>query len=252
MRFAGKAALVSGAGSGIGRAIAEALLEEGARVVLFGRTLEKLEAVASRHPPDRTVAVQGRHEVPEEAARAVERALEAFGRLDVLVNNAGSFLGGTVGETSLEAWSESLAANLTGPFVLTRAALPQLRRERRGAVVNVASTLGLKPIARAAAYSVAKAGLIMLTRATALEEARNGVRANAVCPGVVDTPIHARRASGGPEGVAAFLEALGKQHPVGRIGKPEEVASAVLFLASEASAWTTGAVITIDGGISIA
>jgi meso-butanediol dehydrogenase/(S,S)-butanediol dehydrogenase/diacetyl reductase len=143
-----------------------------------------------------------------------------------------------------------LAANLTGPYLLTREALPHLR-VTRGAIVNVSSTLGVRPIPGAAAYAASKAGLNMLTLSTAIEEAANGVRVNGVCPGVVDTPIHAARAGSGPEQHRQFLGQMGPAHPLGRVGSPEEIAALVLFLASAESAWTTGALVTIDGGISL-
>jgi meso-butanediol dehydrogenase/(S,S)-butanediol dehydrogenase/diacetyl reductase len=247
MRFSGKVILVSGAGSGIGRATAEAFAAEGGRVALLGRTRSKLEEVAAGLPPDSALPVVARHENPADVARAVQAVHAAFGPLDVLVNNAGAYTGGSAGETSLEDWNQGLAVNLTGPYLLTQQALPHLR-ERHGVVINVASTLGLKPIPGATPYCVAKAGLIMLTRATALEEAKNGVRVNVLCPGVVDTPIHRQRVDD-PEQLGAFLKELGKLHPLGRVGKPAEIAALVLFVASDASAWTTGAVVTIDGGI---
>lgn len=250
MRFVGKTALVSGAGSGIGRAVAKALAAEGARVALLGRSKEKLEATAAEMAPGSALAVPARHDDPVQAAAAVRRSVEAFGRLDVLVNNAGAYVAGTVAELETEGWSEAIAANLTGPYLLTREALPHLRKTR-GSVVNVSSTLGIQPIAGAAAYCAAKAALNMLTRVVALEEAPSGVRANAVCPGVVDTPIHRQRAGENPRDVEEFLARMGAMHPLGRVGRPEEVAELILFLASEASGWTTGAVITIDGGISL-
>ncbi len=251
MRFSGKVALVSGAGSGIGRATARAFLDEGARVVLLGRTLAKLEESAAGFG-NRTLAVVAKHEDPEQARAAVQTTTQAFGRLDILVNCAGTYSPGTAGDTPKEFWDESLATNLTGPYVLTREALPHLRRERSGVVINVSSTLGLKPIAGSAAYCAAKAGLIQLTRATALEESPNGVRVNAVCPGVVDTPIHRQRIGGDPACIAAFLEQMARLHPIGRVGRSEEIAGLILFLASDASSWTTGAIVTIDGGISLA
>jgi meso-butanediol dehydrogenase/(S,S)-butanediol dehydrogenase/diacetyl reductase len=248
MRFASKVALVSGAGSGIGRAVAEALAREGAHVVLLGRTRKKLDDAAARLPAGRALVVAARHEDPAGAAGAVRAAVEAFGGLDVLVNNAGEFVPGSAADATLDAWNASLAANLTGPFLLTREALPHLRRSA-GAVVNVASTLGIRPIPGVLPYAVAKAGLVMLTLAAAAEEAPHGVRINCVCPGVVDTPIHRRRVGEDPEAIAAFLREMGRLHPLGRVGKPEEVASLVLFLASAESSWTTGAVVAADGGI---
>ena len=248
MRFASKVALVSGAGSGIGRAVAEALAREGASVVLMGRSRGKLDDVVSRLPGGRSLAVAGRHEDPADSANAVRSAVETFGGLDILVNNAGVFVPGKAGEVTVEAWNEALQVNLTGPFILTREAMPHLRR-RGGAVVNVASTLGIRPIPGATPYSVAKAGLIMLTLSSAVEEAPHGVRVNCVCPGVVDTPIHRQRVGDDPKALRNLLDEMGRIHPLGRVGKPEEVASMVLFLASPESAWTTGAVVAVDGGI---
>jgi NAD(P)-dependent dehydrogenase (short-subunit alcohol dehydrogenase family) len=141
--------------------------------------------------------------------------------------------------------------NLRGPFLLTREVLPVMRRQASGVVINNSSTLGLRPIPGTAPYCVAKAALIMLTRATAQEEAQHGIRVAAVCPGVVDTPIHRQR-FGGEQPPAEFLEEMGRLHPLGRVGRPEEVAELVLFLASDSSSWTTGAIVTIDGGISLA
>jgi meso-butanediol dehydrogenase/(S,S)-butanediol dehydrogenase/diacetyl reductase len=227
-----------------------ALAAEGARVALLGRSREKLEAVAAEMAAGSALAVAARHDDDAQAAAAVRKVVEAFGRLDVLVNNAGSYVPGTVAELEAGSWSDAVASNLTGPYLLSHEALPHLRKTR-GSIVNVSSSLGLQPIAGAAAYCTAKAGLIMLTRALALEEAPHGVRSNAICPGVVDTPIHRKRVGENPQDVESFLARMGEMHPLGRVGRPEEIAELVLFLASEASGWTTGAVIAIDGGISL-
>lgn len=257
MRFEGKTALVSGAGSGIGRAVAAAFFREGANVVLLGRSAEKLarardEIEAARAgAPARAIVAVARHEVAAEASSAVRSALRAFGRLDVLVNNAGAWIAGTGAETPSELWSEALAANLTGPFELSRAAIPALRAAR-GAIVNVSSTLAVQPLAGATPYCAAKAGLNMLTKTLALEEARHGVRVNAVAPGVVDTPIHRSRVGEDPQEIARFLDAMAREHPLGRVGRPEDVAAAVLYLASAEASWVTGAILAVDGGISLA
>lgn len=250
-RFEGRTALVSGAGSGIGRAVSRRFCAEGGHVALFGRTASKLESVAAELAPEQSLVIEGRHERHDDVVRALKAVEERWGRLDVLVNNAGTYTPGAVAEIDDDAWNDALATNLTGPFLMTREALPYLRAAR-GVIVNNASTLGIKPVPAAAAYAVAKAGLVMLTRATALEEAANGVRALVVCPGVVDTPIHSQRVGADPASTRDFLDQAGSFHPMGRVGTPEEVAELILFLASDASAWTTGSVITVDGGISLA
>ena len=246
--FDGKTALVTGAGSGIGRAVAQQFAAAGARVVLVGRNREKLEAVAEELPRSLVLPFDHADETAVEEAMAVVRA--KLRRLDILINNAGRYTASPVSETATSLWQGSLDSNLTGPFLLTREALPLLR-ETRGSIVNVSSTLGMKPIPGAASYCVAKAGVIMLTQATALEEAPNGVRVNAVCPGVVDTPIHRDRVASEDE-LQGFFDSAAKLHPLGRIGTADEVAALILYLSSAHSEWTTGAVMPIDGGISLA
>lgn len=240
-------ALITGGGSGIGAATARQMAHAGFRVALLGRTRARLERVAGEirdggHPEP--LVIPCRQELEAEAELAVSLTHEAHGRLDVLVNNAAIFEPGAVRDATAEHWSTMLAINLQGPVFLSRAALPFLE-ETRGVIVNVSSTLGERPVAGYAAYSASKAALISLTRSLALEEASRGIRAVAICPGVVDTPIH------GDEGRPEKMAAMAEMHPLGRVGTPDEVAGLVLHLCGEHSRWITGSVFTIDGGISL-
>jgi NAD(P)-dependent dehydrogenase (short-subunit alcohol dehydrogenase family) len=244
----GRAALVTGATSGIGRATALRFAEEGARLALVGRNAEALGAVAAEVGARGAEALAVRADVTseEDARRAVGQTVEAFGALDVLVNAAGILANGTVETTALGAWDEMMNVNLRSVFHLTQLAVPHLER-RPGNVVNVSSVTGLRAFPGVLAYCVSKAGVDQLTRCAALELAAKGVRVNAVNPGVVVTEVH-RRAGMGDDAYAAFLEHSTKTHPLGRVGTAGEVAELVLFLASDRAAWVTGATYSIDGG----
>jgi NAD(P)-dependent dehydrogenase (short-subunit alcohol dehydrogenase family) len=183
-----------------------------------------------------------------EAQRVVEEAIQGFGGIDVLVNAAGHLSNGTIENTSLEAWDEMMNVNVRAPFQLMQKALPSLI-ERRGNIVNVSSVTGLRAFPGVLAYCVSKAALDQLTRCSALELAAKGVRVNAVNPGVVVTEIH-KRGGMSDEAYAAFLEHSKTTHPLGRTGRPEEIAALVLYLASEQASWITGATYSIDGGRS--
>ena len=244
----GKAALVTGATSGIGRATALRFVAAGARVALVGRRADALAAV------EEEIARRGGEAFPvqadvtkeDEAERAVAQTVERFGRLDVLVNAAGILANGTVESTSLAAWDEMLNVNLRAVFHLMHLGVPHLEAAR-GNVVNVSSVTGLRAFPGVLAYCVSKAGVDQLTRCAALELAPRGVRVNAVNPGVVRTEVHLR--GGMPEAdYANFLERSKQTHPLGRVGRPEEVAELILFLASERASWITGATYSIDGG----
>lgn len=246
-----RAALVTGGGSGIGTAVARRLAGEGWDVCVTGRRAAPLHRVAEEVGG---VAVVADAADPEAVQRAVDTAAERFGRLDAVVCNAGAGAGGTVAEQTPERWDRVLATNLTGTFLMCRAALPHLL-EARGAIVTVASLAGLRAGPASAAYCASKAGVVMLTKCLALDHGAAGVRANCVCPGWVRTAM----ADGAMDELAAQegtdregAYALAVEHvPQGRAGRPEEVAEAVAWLAGPAASYINGAVLTVDGGAAV-
>ena len=246
-RFKGKAVLVSGASSGIGRATARRLAAEGAKLVLAGRRRERLDAVAAECTGLGSEAIVVTGDVRDEATCAawVDAAAAGFGGLDGLVNAAGVIGNGGIATTAPDEWDRVMDSNLRSVYLLTRAAAPELVR-RKGTVVNVSSVAGPRPYAGLLAYCVSKAGVDTLTRCAALDLAPQGVRVNAVNPGVVETELHTVTAA--VPDYAAFLERAKATHPIGRHGKPEEVAMTILFLMSDEAAWITGATLPIDGG----
>ena len=246
--FTGKVAFVTGATSGSGQACALAFAEAGANVVCVGRKVEALKNVANkiRESGVEAATIEADLSREQEAERTIQHAIGAFGGIDVLVNAAGHIGTGTIENTSLEAWDEMMNINVRAPFQLIQKALPSLI-ERRGNIVNVSSVTGLRAFPGVLAYCVSKAALDQLTRCASLELAAKGVRVNAVNPGVVVTEIH-KRGGMNDEAYAAFLEHSKTTHPLGRTGRPEEIASLVLFLASDQASWITGGTYSIDGG----
>ncbi len=246
--LSGRVALVTGATSGIGRATALRFAEAGAHVALVGRDRAALEKVASEIGGRGTDVLTISADVTSEqdAARGVAATVEKFSGIDVLVNAAGILANGTIESTTLAAWDEMLNVNLRAVFHLMQLTMPHLAA-RRGNVVNVSSVTGLRAFPGVLAYCVSKAGVDQLTRCAALELAPQGIRVNAVNPGVVRTEVH-RRAGMGEDKYAAFLEHSQTTHPLGRVGEAREVADLILFLASERAAWITGATYSIDGG----
>ena len=251
--FAGRVALVTGGALGIGRGIVEAFVREGAAVgvvdvdgVAAAELVEGLERSGGR-----AVAITGDVSRSGDADRAVAATVAAFGRLDVLVNNAGiqpTDAYGRVEDMSEATWDRILGVNLRGPFLMSRAALPAIRRSGGGCVVNMASVQGLQSMPGVPAYAASKGGLLSLTRNMALDYAAEGIRVVAICPGTIDSALvrTLARAEGGDE--EANIRRYGAHHPIGRIGTPADIAEAVLFLASDRASFITGEYLCVDGG----
>jgi meso-butanediol dehydrogenase/(S,S)-butanediol dehydrogenase/diacetyl reductase len=247
-RLEGKVAVITGAGSGIGAATARRFAAEGAVVVVNDIDPAGGEAVAAEIRSAGGEAWFLRADVsrPEEVQGLVEETTGRFGRLDILHNNAFFNRMGLTGALSPEDWRRSMAVTLDGTFYGMHAALPLMARQGGGAIVNTASVSGLAGDYGMSAYNAAKAGVINLTRTAAIEYARHGVRVNAVCPGPIATPPLERLLARSPAVRDALLASL----PQHRLGRPEEIASIVLFLASDEASLVNGAVVTADGGLS--
>jgi NAD(P)-dependent dehydrogenase (short-subunit alcohol dehydrogenase family) len=249
MRLADKVTIVTGGGTGIGAAIARTFAHEGAKVTITGRRKELLDEVADQ------IAAAGGHalavpsSVTDEAdvQRAVQATLATFGRVDILVNNAGNLShAGPLHETSDEIWDNVMDVFLKSVFRFSRAVIPHMQRRGGGSIVNIGSVLGLKAALAFPVhpYAVAKAGVAMLTKTIAVHYAKDGIRCNCVAPALTDTPLIESRLKD-----AAVRTALEAQYPLGRLGRPDDIAQAVLYLASDDAAWTTGTIVTVDGGI---
>lgn len=241
-RFAGKVAVVTGCGSGIGEAAVRRLSAEGASVVLVGHHLDKLKAVADSLPAERTACHEADVSKIDQVEGVVKFAIEKFGRLDILVNNAGVSAPGTVLEGSEADWRLISAVNIDGPLFLSRAALPYLIKTR-GAIVNTASVSGLAGDWNTAYYNVSKGAVVNLTRTLALDHGADGVRTNSVCPSVVETPMTAERRED-----KDFVERMVARVPMKRLAKPDDIAAAILFLASDDAAFINGVNLPVDGG----
>ncbi len=248
-RLQGKVAFVTGGGGGLGRGMVELFAAEGASVLTLEirpdwaqQTERELRANGAK-----VVALAGDVTSAADVRNAVRRCVSEWGRLDLLVNNAGIYHQADATATPEEVWNKILAVNLTGAFLCIKHAAPAMKKG--GAIVNVASEAGLVGIRNQVAYNVSKGGLIALTRSCAVDFASRGIRVNCVCPGTTETPL-VQAAVARAKDPAAARRSLEEVRPANRLGTPEEIASAILYLSSDAAAYATGAVLSIDGGFT--
>lgn len=249
MRLAGKVAVITGAASGIGRATAALFAREGARLVLADVNEQTGEELAETFRAQGGEAVFVQTDVTSEAdvQRMVAAAVERFGRLDILFNNAGIVRRSPVAECTLEEWEQVFAVNVRGVFLGCKHAVPVMQKQGGGVIVNTGSGASFIASPNSPAYTASKGAVLQLTKQVAVDYAKDGIRVNAVCPGVVDTPLMAPAFARGGD-TEAGKAAFAAKHPLGRLAKADEVAKAVLFLASDESSFSTGSALMVDGG----
>jgi NAD(P)-dependent dehydrogenase (short-subunit alcohol dehydrogenase family) len=247
LRLSGKTALITGAGSGIGRACALAFAREGARVALVGRRKDRLEKVAKEMGEAEVFSADISNK--EKVDLLVREASARLGSLNILVNNAGVLLPGTAESISEEDWDRTFEVNVRGLWQLSRAVLPHLRKAGGGSIINMSSVLGLVGARNRAAYSASKGAVTMLTKCMALDHAADKIRVNCICPAFVETELTSDFITNAPDPAAALRDRI-NLHPIGRLGQPQDVAGMAIYLASDESSWVTGAAFTVDGGFT--
>lgn len=250
MRLHGKVCLITGGGSGIGRATCLLFAQQGAAVAVADKNAAAAAAVAAECAgPARALAIAADVARSADAQRMVDATVQAFGRLDVLVNNAGYGIAGSVLDTDEQAWDDLFGVNVRGVFLCSRSAIPVMRKQGGGVIVNTASAVASMGIRNRAAYVASKGAVAALTRAIALDHAADGIRCNAVAPGTIETPYFAAVLSNNAN-PADSRKALEARQILNRLGTPEEVAYAILYLASDESRFATGSILAIDGGMT--
>ena len=244
MRLKDKTAIITGGGSGIGLATARAFCEEGAKVILFGRKKEKLISAANELG-ESALIVQGDMTKNDDLDQLINNTLNNFKGIDILVNSAGLFNGAPLHEISDSQWDGMMDINIRSVFQLTRRVLPIMMDQKSGSIIHISSILGLIAVPEVAAYNVSKGALNQFSRSIAVEYGSYGIRSNSICPGLIETDMTADLMSN-----ASLMQEWSKEYPIGRFGKPEDVASACLFLASDESSFITGTVLPVDGGFT--
>src|SRR5579864_5715708 len=245
-RLQGKMGIITGAGSGIGRACALALARNGARVALIGRRKHRIEELASEIG-DCAVPIPADVCSTTDLKRALDYTVDRFGGLNFLLNNAGILEAGNAEQITEEQWDRVFNVNVRAVWLLSRAALPHMRNAGGGSIINVASTLGLVGARNRAAYAASKGAVVLLTKSMAIDHGCENIRVNAICPSFVETELTAASLShaADPE---AVLRQRTAAHPIGRLGRPEDIAGLAVYLASDESSWVTGATLPVDGG----
>ena len=249
MKLKNKVALITGGGIGIGKATAILFAKEGAKVVITGRTEKKLKHVAegARKEGLKIDYLVSDVSKEEDCKEAIDYTINKYGRIDILFNNAGVLYTGTTHETPTEIWDKTFAVNARGTYLMSRYTIPHMLKQGKGCIINNSSVLGLKAVPGVAAYNATKGAVTQLTRSMALEYSSKGIRVNAICPGTIVTPM-----------VEGLFEQFGDRkaaeelfksfHPIGRLGRPEEIAHAVLFLCDDNVEFMTGTMLSVDGG----
>lgn len=249
MRLHNQVALITGGTSGIGEATALLFAKEGARVAIAGRNAERGAVVvqAIKQSGGNAIFLRADVSLAADCRRTIEETLRTFGKLDILFNNAGVFYPQTALECSEQQWDEQLDVNLKGTFLMSKFALPPMISQRRGVIINNSSGWGIVGGDHAVAYCASKGGVVLMTKAMAIDHGKQGIRVNCVCPGDVETPMLPADAKMRGLSWETYLKGC-SDRPLGRIGTPEEIAKAVLFLASDESSFMTGAALVVDGG----
>jgi NAD(P)-dependent dehydrogenase (short-subunit alcohol dehydrogenase family) len=249
-RFKGKGVIITGGASGIGMATAERFLEEGAKVAILDVSEKNGEAALKelKKKGFTPLILTGDVAKSSDVKKMVSTAKARLGRIDVLFNNAGILVEGTVEDVTEKDWDRIMAVNVKGVFLMSKEVVPIMLKQRKGAIVNNASCSGLVGDRNAIAYNTSKGAVVLMTKCMALDYAKKNIRVNCVCPGEIDTPMFRQEARSRKMPVEEYRKELCEYHPIGRLGVPSEVANAVLFLASDQASFITGAAFSVDGG----